>query len=406
LFDPIPRSRGQDGPDRWSSLGLAAVHRLRGQLREALDEHLRALEIREQAGMETEVAISCVNVGNAYFDLGQHDEAEGMYRRAVTIFEVKGFKNFEAYALSGLGSVFFKSDRPRALRFYEQALRLCWETGTGRRSRCSATTSEPSPWSSTGTARHCGSSSRPWASWKQWGDTRGRPAYARERRSSTVSSASLRQPAPSWRGPSRSAARAVAGWTSLRPTSRRPVSPVDQGDDAVVRKQVADARASLAGETALELRLGCALMLIDLGETESAGREIAEATRTTSERSDRSLRCLLEHLRGLSSSDPGESLSHLERALELSQDEDPELPRLLADLARRTGVQRAKALCARAVEILDRRSRGIESPAGRRRYLLEIPCHREIISLARKAGVDLPASCLLSPSAAAPRHLT
>ncbi len=368
--------------------GLASVERNRGHHREALRENLKALELREKAGVEEEVAISCVNVGNAHYDLGELDAAGRAFRRSIPIFQAKGLKNHLIYALSGLGNVFFRSDRNKAVKFYEEAMGLCRETGNrallgvlhynlgeiamedyryteairefelalgimkavGRRSGEAAARCRKAE-----LHRILG----------DLGAARGEQMRALEISLATKNQLDL-------------AAAHLEG-------SRLALS---QGNSSGARQEVEEALRSLSDVLDAPVRLGCAQVLIDLGELERARGEIEEASKGPQVKSETDVQCLLEHLRGLVSPDQQESYQHLKNALELSKDGYGDLPRLFSDLAKKAAPERAGDFYVQAVEILKQRAGGIIDEAARRKYLFENPIHREILSQAGKAEID------------------
>ena len=367
--------------------GLAAIYRIRGRQEEALKEHLRALDLREKAGAETEVAISCVNVGNTYCDLGQYAEAERVYRRSLPIFEAKGLKNYLIYALSGLGNVLFRGDRRQALKQYEDAMRLCQETGN--RSQLGVLHYNLGE---IALADHRYSESL-WELTRALGimEAVGRRSGEAEAR---CRKAELHRILGEFERAREELEKAqeISKATGSRPdqaAARVENSLLAQasGDLARAREEIEEALRLLEGLAEAPLRLAAARILIDLGETARASREIEEGARAPSLHSEPDLLCLLEHLRGAASVDPAEGLRHIERALELAGESYRDLPRLLSDLATRREGERSRDLHTRAVQLLTERSQGIREVEGRRKFIIDNPIHREILSRARQAGV-------------------
>ncbi|MBI4604418.1 MAG: tetratricopeptide repeat protein [Planctomycetes bacterium] len=367
--------------------GLAAVKRLRGQLEEALRDHLLAMGLREKAGADTEVANSCVNIGNTFCDQGQYEEAERAYRRAIPIFEARGLKNYLIYALSGLGNVLFRSDPAQAARYYERAMRLCQETGNrvqlsvlyynlGEVSLVEHRYSEALRGLELSLAL------------MERVGRRAGEAAARSRKAEVHCLLGEHEEASRELERARDLARSLGSRLEL-------VTAVVQGARlARARGDAEGARRSLEEALALSpegvdvyQRLLCAQGLVELGDRGRARALLEEAARAPSLASEPDAACLLEHLRGLSSDEPAERRARLEKALAIASERYAELPRLLSDLAVLVEPERSRELHTRAVAVLRQRAEGIDGEAARRRFLLENRAHQEIAARARAAGV-------------------
>jgi len=359
--------------------GAAAVQRVRGELTEALSQHLRALDLRKKAGAETQVAISWVNVGNAHFDLGDHEEAEKAFRKSIPIFRAKGLKNYLIYALSGLGNVFFRKDRRQALECYEEAIRLCKETGN----RAQLGVLHYNLGEIAFTEHRYTAALRELALSLDIMEAAGRrpgEAEARSRKAELHRLLCEYEAA----GHELERARAAALVTG---------NPMDLAAVRIESARLALAREDRAGardeiEEALRLIskrgdapavLACAVVLIDLGELARARALVEQAAKDPSIDSRPEARCLLEHLRGLCSEALAGRLQHLEAALALAGEAYLDLPALLFDLAAAAGEPRAAQLLEKAAEILKRRAESIDDPAAKERYLSQNPSHRRIL---------------------------
>lgn len=372
--------------------GLAASYRSRGKLKEALEEHLRALAFREEAGADIEVAISWVNAGNIYCDLGRYEEAEKAYQKSVSAFAARGLKNYLIYALSGLGNVLFRTDHRRAVENYEAAIRLCQETGN--RTQLAVLHYNLAQLASE--AQRYGEALRELGRALEISESVG--GHAREAKFRLLKAWLHRL-----LGEGEAARREldlVRKETSI-PLELSEASlesarlSLIEGDLARARGELADLERHLPAEGEVVLRLGCAEVLVGLGDLavargllEAAAAALGDTRKAEGpagcERVE--VACQLEHLLGLAAEGPEEALAHLEKALSLATPTYVALPGLLAAFAARVEGERARELRDRAARVLEERAAGIPDEDGRQRYLLENPLHRSLLERAPSAA--------------------
>jgi tetratricopeptide (TPR) repeat protein len=112
----------------WTSLGNLKL-KLGNDL-EAIDAHLRALNIFDQLGFAKGKARSLGNLGNAYDSLGQHQQAFEFHLQSLEIKREIGDRNGEAAALGNLGnSSYSLGQYQQAIKFHLQNYKIASEIG-------------------------------------------------------------------------------------------------------------------------------------------------------------------------------------------------------------------------------------------------------------------------------------
>jgi CHAT domain-containing protein/Tfp pilus assembly protein PilF len=96
-----------------------------GRLETALEYHIRALKVREDAGTADAVPRGLNCLGNTYYGLGQLDQAHALYERALKAAETEDIPIAIAYSLNNLGNVFnHKGAWEKALEYHKRALKI------------------------------------------------------------------------------------------------------------------------------------------------------------------------------------------------------------------------------------------------------------------------------------------
>lgn len=113
---------------------LATVRMYQKKYTEALAEYQGALAIFEKQDEPASVAAMWHGIGWAHNENGNHEQAEGAYRRALTIETTNKNKKGQAKVLNELGNLYDNElNRPEeAVVFYRQAADICVELGNMR----------------------------------------------------------------------------------------------------------------------------------------------------------------------------------------------------------------------------------------------------------------------------------
>ena len=112
----------------YSVLGLCA-HRL-GDFERAINSHIRALSLREQATDTLGIAKSLNNLGNVYSDSGEWRKAQECFQKAITMFRKVGDRGYMGMVLNNLGNLLKeRGELDLAETHFREALKL--ERGIG-----------------------------------------------------------------------------------------------------------------------------------------------------------------------------------------------------------------------------------------------------------------------------------
>jgi len=122
-------TRDPNDPRAWFELGKFSI--LQGQAQRAVDEHLvRALVLYKRSGNRYGEAETVNALGIGYSRLGQSDDAEEQYRKAVELRRVVGNRRGLATSLRNLGSVLsLRGKFDEAASYLDQARALHTELG-------------------------------------------------------------------------------------------------------------------------------------------------------------------------------------------------------------------------------------------------------------------------------------
>lgn len=85
---------------------LGVVHRTLGNLDKAHNYYQMALDLRRRLGDRREIAISMSQFGNVHYDLGMYWVAHNYHNQALELFRSVGDRRGEAWSLAGVGSVY------------------------------------------------------------------------------------------------------------------------------------------------------------------------------------------------------------------------------------------------------------------------------------------------------------
>ena len=111
-----------------SSLG--DVHRIRGELDEAVEMHEKSLALNTELGFKGGVANDYANLGNVHSIRGELDEAVEMYEKSLALDTELGDKEGMANQYSNLGNVHrIRGELDEAVEMHEKALALFIELG-------------------------------------------------------------------------------------------------------------------------------------------------------------------------------------------------------------------------------------------------------------------------------------
>jgi tetratricopeptide (TPR) repeat protein len=101
-----------------------------GQLDQALDHYLQALEIQKELQSKKEIAISLSNIGTVYCVKGNYSKGIDYFNQSLVLQEELGDKGELARTWNNLGSAnFLIGESTRALEAFEHSLRLNREIG-------------------------------------------------------------------------------------------------------------------------------------------------------------------------------------------------------------------------------------------------------------------------------------
>jgi signal transduction histidine kinase len=104
---------------------IANTYQVQGSYAEALQNHIRALQIREELGDKPGIATSLSNIAIIYESLGNDVEALKNNRRALQIAKDMGAKQLMANAYLNIGNVHLRmKDYDEALRNYIEAKKI------------------------------------------------------------------------------------------------------------------------------------------------------------------------------------------------------------------------------------------------------------------------------------------
>jgi tetratricopeptide (TPR) repeat protein len=107
---------------------LSGLYKARGQLAQALDNQLKAMDIAEQAGEPLSIAIACNNLGEIYFALGYQDKALPYYRLYLELNKKIANRMGDAFGHAGLGRIMqSRGEYEKAEREFRTALAVARE---------------------------------------------------------------------------------------------------------------------------------------------------------------------------------------------------------------------------------------------------------------------------------------
>jgi len=110
------------------NLGIAYFNL--GQIDEAMDMHQQALNIAREIGDRNGEGNRLGNLGNCYFSLNLFDDAVDCYLGALAISRELGDRRREAIDLRDLGEAFTRLDKPRkAIQYFRDALAITRQLG-------------------------------------------------------------------------------------------------------------------------------------------------------------------------------------------------------------------------------------------------------------------------------------
>ena len=85
-----------------------------GSAMETVDRLLESLRISQENGHKEEEEKSCIDLGNIYLDLKQHERAVEFYEKAFSICKETGHKDGERLVCSKIGIVYAALEIGRA----------------------------------------------------------------------------------------------------------------------------------------------------------------------------------------------------------------------------------------------------------------------------------------------------
>ncbi|WP_242018336.1 tetratricopeptide repeat protein [Pseudanabaena sp. FACHB-1998] len=101
-----------------------------GEYEEAITHHQQSLEIKEEIGDPSSIAISLHNIGEILIKLEKYPKAETNIKNALTIFDKIDFQTGKAHSLKALAEIAHKTNQPQlALSHCQSALTLSQELG-------------------------------------------------------------------------------------------------------------------------------------------------------------------------------------------------------------------------------------------------------------------------------------
>lgn len=124
-LDPLLHARALESRGR--------VRRVRGMLRQSLDDLERALGLSRDAGNRVWQARALGNIGTHHLHVGDLERAEACYRAALPLMREEGARLLEGRCLSFIGGLYQRrGDAARAKEHYELALAIHREVGDRR----------------------------------------------------------------------------------------------------------------------------------------------------------------------------------------------------------------------------------------------------------------------------------
>jgi class 3 adenylate cyclase len=109
---------------------IGRIYEKQANYSKALENHFKALQMREGMGDEQAVAGSYNNIGNCYMFRRENPQALEYYLKALQINEATGNKAWQAKNLTNIGIIYDdEKDYPRALEYYSKGLKLHQEMG-------------------------------------------------------------------------------------------------------------------------------------------------------------------------------------------------------------------------------------------------------------------------------------
>jgi PAS domain S-box-containing protein len=95
----------------------------------------QALELSTKLGFQRGSASSYNNIGLAYFNKAENNDALDNFLRALEIFNEIGYKKGSSIVLANIGNIFYsQGNYPKTIEYYSQSLVLAKETGDKQRS--------------------------------------------------------------------------------------------------------------------------------------------------------------------------------------------------------------------------------------------------------------------------------
>lgn len=112
---------------------LGISHALRGNYDQALASFGQCLELAEQTGHKSEIALAVGNIGGIYTEQGNYPQALVYLKRAAKIQEELGNTRGVAIALCNIGTLYqYQGHYANALSYFERGLKLKEEIGEKR----------------------------------------------------------------------------------------------------------------------------------------------------------------------------------------------------------------------------------------------------------------------------------
>jgi tetratricopeptide (TPR) repeat protein len=127
LYGQLVEAWQQNNFDSWkfaaSLINLGNAYYSLGQYQRAIDYYQQSLAITGKIGNRNGEANSLIGLGNAYYSLGQYQVAIDYHQQSLTITREIGDRNVEAKSLIGLGNAYDSLGQyKRAIDYYQQSL--------------------------------------------------------------------------------------------------------------------------------------------------------------------------------------------------------------------------------------------------------------------------------------------
>lgn len=104
---------------------LGINYQTKSEFSRALEEHFKALKIREENDLKVDAATSMCNIGILYDNQHDYDKALEYYRKAMGIFKDAHYKKGFATATGNISLVYYAiGDYPKAKMFVNEAIKL------------------------------------------------------------------------------------------------------------------------------------------------------------------------------------------------------------------------------------------------------------------------------------------